>query len=277
MSVDKSNSLASTISNGSTIQVLIDYSLSQITPYVFVTAGDTAQRSPTIYSNGIGCVINVADELPQMLFPPETGIESIKYPIYDIPTFPIYQYFDSVADRIATNVASNRRTLLYCNHGRSRSITMILAYLIKHHRLPLPTAYALVRDKRQIALPNAGFWAQLMAYELYQQQQQYNNTPRLAISYSQVQHPQQQQVVSAIPMVRSVQDSVSYGQQVLTKLSTGFEEVLSHDPFVTALVEPKMLPHSRPVYYRVIRRRPTIFPSPYHFRLPQGIYVKRLF
>ena len=187
-------------SNTGLISIVVDYNISQITPYVFVTAGDTAQQFPKVLSNGITCVINVADELPQIVFPPQSGIESLKYPIKDRPTFPVSKFFDVVADRIARNAASHRRTLLYCHHGRSRSVTFILAYLIKYHRLPLPTAFALVRARRQLALPNVGFWSQLKSYELHQQ--------------------------------GILRNSLTYGQQLLHKISDGFQRVLALDPFV---------------------------------------------
>jgi len=47
-----------------------------------------------------------------MLFSLQRDIESIKYPIEDFPNFPVVYYFDMIADRIADNVASNRRTLI---------------------------------------------------------------------------------------------------------------------------------------------------------------------
>ncbi|CAF4257688.1 unnamed protein product, partial [Rotaria magnacalcarata] len=76
-----------------------------------------------VFSHGIGCVINVAQELPQIMFPPQTGIESFKYPIIDTPTFPASHYFDVVADRIAVNTASNRRTLFLSDKTSSSTIT----------------------------------------------------------------------------------------------------------------------------------------------------------
>ena len=273
MGLDKSNSIVSVVPNVNVVPVVIDYNVSQITPYVFVTAEGTARQVPTLFSNGIGCVINVAEELPQMVFPPQSGIESLKYPILDIPTFPAAHYFDTVADRIAANVASNRRTLLYCHHGRSRSITFILAYLIKHHRLPLSTAYAIVKEKRQIALPNVGFWSQLMSYESYQRQRQ---------QQPQQQRPSQQQLqlMTPLPIIQNVQDSLAYGQQVLTKISTGFEQIIAQDPFVNAFVDQQMSIYLKPnssARYRTIRRRPAVFTAPYHFRLPPGVYIKRFF
>jgi len=258
MPLDRSNSVISIISNASTIPVVVDYNISQITPYVYVTAEDTARKFPMVFSNGIGCVINVANELPQIVFPPQSGIESLKYPIQDNPTFPVANYFDIVADRIAANVATNRRTLLYCHHGRSRSVTFILAYLIKHHRLPLPTAFALVKEKRQLALPNAGFWSQLRLYESYQQQRQ-----------------------QPAPVVyRNYQDSVMYGQQMISKISDGFQQVLAHDPLINTFKSTMQLTYPKSnlrLHRRHLRPRPSIYSHPYYLQYPSRIYQPRLF
>lgn len=140
MALTRNSSIVSTASSTGFGFAAVDHNISQITPYLFVTAEDTARQFPKIFSNGIACVINVANELPHMVFPPQTGIESLKYPIHDNPTFPASNYFDVVADRIAANVAANRRTLLYCHFGRSRSVTFTLAYLIKHHHLTISYA-----------------------------------------------------------------------------------------------------------------------------------------
>lgn len=252
MTIDRNNSVVSAVSNGNIIPVIVDYNISQITPYVFVTAENTARQFQMVFSNGIGCVINVANELPQIIFPPQSGIESLKYPIEDNPVFPASQYFDMVADRIAANVASNRRTLLYCHHGRSRSITFILAYLIKHHRLPLPTAFAIVKEKRQLALPNVGFWSQLRTYELYQQQL---NNPAI---------------------LRSFQNSYSYGQQVIDKISSGFEKVLAQVPIInTAFTNPVYQKSNIQPHHRNIRRRSSVYSHPYHQRVPLRIHHRR--
>jgi hypothetical protein len=36
---------------------------------------ETALHFQQIFSNGIACMINVANELPQIVFPPQSGIE----------------------------------------------------------------------------------------------------------------------------------------------------------------------------------------------------------
>jgi protein-tyrosine phosphatase len=149
---------------------LLDYNLTQITPYVYVSSEEPVRLNRQIRANRIQCIINVACELPQLTYPRHCRIQSYKYPIVDHPKFPAICYFDAIADCIARNVAENRRTLIYCRHGRSRSITFILAYLIKYHRLPLLAAFQLVQSQRQYALPNIGFWTQLKLYDLHYQE-----------------------------------------------------------------------------------------------------------
>ncbi|CAF1096621.1 unnamed protein product [Rotaria magnacalcarata] len=207
MITDSKSFTASIAPSENILPILVDYNISQITPYLYVTAEDTAREFSKVFSHGIGCVINVAQELPQIMFPPQTGIESFKYPIIDTPAFPALHYFDVVADRIAVNTASNRRTLLYCRQGRSRSITFILAYLIKHHHLPLQTAYSLVKSRRQIAQPNVGFWSQLRSYEVTQQ--------KMTAS------------INGYP-----QNPITYGGQVFNKLSNGLDSIIAQVPMV---------------------------------------------
>ena len=243
MALTRNSSIVSTAAPTGFRAPTVDYNISQITPYLFVTAEDTARQFPKIFSSGIGCVINVANELPQMIFPPQTGIESLKYPIRDNPTFPASNYFDVVADRIAANVAANRRTLLYCHYGRSRSVTFTLAYLIKHHQLPLQTAFALVKQRRQIASPNVGFWSQLRSYELRQQQ-------------------------SLVPAVaRNFQSSLDYGQQIASQLTNGFGRAISQIPFVNTWINTMQSINHKPnpyIHRQPLRMRPWIYSRPYH-------------
>jgi protein-tyrosine phosphatase len=50
---------------------------------------------------------------------------------------------------------------VHCRAGKSRSVTLILAYLIKTHRWPLKKAYDFVLDKRKGISPNLGFMAEV--------------------------------------------------------------------------------------------------------------------
>lgn len=56
-------------------------------------------------------------------------------------------------------------TFVHCKAGKSRSVTITLAYLIHRNHWPLKRAYAHVLDRRQGVSPNIGFVAELMRFE----------------------------------------------------------------------------------------------------------------
>lgn len=111
----------------------------------------------------ITCVISACRETPKVNV---KGIESIKLEVQDKPTEFLAKYFDFIADKINEVVKKNGIVLVHCVAGISRSTSMILAYLMKHKRMRLRDAHALVRSKRSFVRPNLGFWKQLIDYEI---------------------------------------------------------------------------------------------------------------
>lgn len=74
-------------------------------------------------------------------------------------------HFDTVADLLHDYVDQRREpTLVHCTQGASRSVALILAYLIKYHAMTLEQALALVQSRRHCAQPNSGFMAALKAF-----------------------------------------------------------------------------------------------------------------
>ncbi len=55
--------------------------------------------------------------------------------------------------------------LVHCTKGVSRSVSVLLAWMIEYRRTPLRAALAAVRARRSIADPNIGFVKQLIQYE----------------------------------------------------------------------------------------------------------------
>ena len=54
---------------------------------------------------------------------------------------------------------------MHCKAGKSRSVTVVLAYLIHANAWTLKTAYAYVAERRKGISPNIGFVAELMQFE----------------------------------------------------------------------------------------------------------------
>jgi protein-tyrosine phosphatase len=54
---------------------------------------------------------------------------------------------------------------VHCKAGKSRSVLLVMAYLIHSNRWTLPQAYSYVVERRQAVSPNIGFVAELMTFE----------------------------------------------------------------------------------------------------------------
>ncbi|XP_059517888.1 dual specificity phosphatase 29 [Myotis daubentonii] len=92
----------------------------------------------------------------------------------DVPTFDLSVFFYSAAAFIDGALHSDHnKILVHCVMGRSRSATLVLAYLMIHRNMTLVDAIQQVAKNRCV-LPNWGFLKQLreLDKELVQQRQQ---------------------------------------------------------------------------------------------------------
>jgi protein phosphatase slingshot len=55
----------------------------------------------------------------------------------------------------------NTKVYVHCHLGRSRSVSIIIYYLMSKYKIPYEHAFYLVRSKRRIAEPNPGYEMQL--------------------------------------------------------------------------------------------------------------------
>lgn len=77
----------------------------------------------------------------------------------------LVQYFDECFDFIDEARRSGGGVLVHCFVGRSRSVTVTLAYLMKKHGMSLSQATEHVKRVRPQASPNSGFISQLRNFE----------------------------------------------------------------------------------------------------------------
>ncbi|KAL4460949.1 hypothetical protein ABPG74_016421 [Tetrahymena malaccensis] len=84
--------------------------------------------------------------------------------IYDHPNFQILPFFEPAIQFINQQMNKNN-LLIHCFAGASRSSTIVIAYLMKEHKMTLQEAFDLTKSKRQKTNPNKGFLEQLKQYE----------------------------------------------------------------------------------------------------------------
>ncbi|PSS01458.1 Dual specificity protein like, partial [Actinidia chinensis var. chinensis] len=77
----------------------------------------------------------------------------------------IAQYFEECFNFIEEAKRAGGGVLVHCVVGKSRSVTIVIAYLMRKHRMSVSEALKLVRSKRSIASPNCGFMLQLQNFE----------------------------------------------------------------------------------------------------------------
>ncbi|CAL4949746.1 unnamed protein product [Urochloa decumbens] len=66
------------------------------------------------------------------------------------PAFPAEFNYKKIEDE---GIGSGGNVLLHCFAGRSRSVTIVVAYLMKKHQMSLESALSLVRSKRLQVAP----------------------------------------------------------------------------------------------------------------------------
>jgi protein-tyrosine phosphatase len=69
---------------------------------------------------------------------------------------------------------------VHCKAGQSRSVMLVIAYLIHHNQWSFQTSYSYVVERRHTVSPNIGFVAELMAFEERRLKTRRNTTPSLA-------------------------------------------------------------------------------------------------
>mmetsp|Transcript_10114 Transcript_10114/g.20064 ORF Transcript_10114/g.20064 Transcript_10114/m.20064 type:complete len:233 (-) Transcript_10114:307-1005(-) len=83
--------------------------------------------------------------------------------IEDNPNARICEHIDKTCAFIHLHVRHGK-VLVHCEQGRSRSATIVLAYLIRYQKMTLEEAYNFVQTKRWIS-PNIGFIGALLQFE----------------------------------------------------------------------------------------------------------------
>ena len=147
--------------------VLSDSAPAVIPNFEFLCVGSVgAAYAPasSLRSHGITHIINVTQTLRCK------HSEDFTYLVFGIADSPDTDLFASRhMDRIFKLFEEARiaggRVLVHCYQGRSRSVSVVIAYLIKAQGYQYESALALVRSVRAAAQPNHGFEQQLRALE----------------------------------------------------------------------------------------------------------------
>eukprot|EP01080_Neovahlkampfia_damariscottae_P005462 gene5462-9280_t len=96
------------------------------------------------------------------MFPEE--FQYLNIPALDMDGENLINYFEKCILFIEEGIKKGG-VLVHCRKGRSRSSTIVIAYLIKTQKMSLKDALKFVQQKREIVQPNDDFMKQLEKYQ----------------------------------------------------------------------------------------------------------------
>jgi hypothetical protein len=135
----------------------------QIMQYLFLGGEKVASDRAMLHEYGIRRVLNAAVECEDS-FPNE--FKYLRLDMHDTPSQAnLHLLLDKAAAFIDEARDANERVLVHCRAAQSRSVTVVLAYLMRTLHWPLQRAYAYVQKRRPAMSPNLGFMGFLTQYE----------------------------------------------------------------------------------------------------------------
>ncbi|KAJ6722067.1 DUAL SPECIFICITY PROTEIN PHOSPHATASE 1B [Salix viminalis] len=129
---------------------------------LFLGSLGAATNKDALNSKNITHILTVADSLPPS-YPNDFVYEVIG--VADRNDTNLSQYFNKCFNFIDEAKRQGGGVLVHCFVGRSRSVTIVVAYLMKRHGMRVSEALAHVKSKRPQAGPNSGFISQLQDFE----------------------------------------------------------------------------------------------------------------
>mmetsp|Transcript_27287 Transcript_27287/g.49389 ORF Transcript_27287/g.49389 Transcript_27287/m.49389 type:complete len:521 (+) Transcript_27287:502-2064(+) len=113
---------------------------------------------------GVTAIVNCTQDLPA---PTQEELGGVKWHRLELKDVEDQDLSSALQEGLRIiDSAEGGKVLIHCHEGKSRSVSLCLAYLMARKQMPLADALAFVKSKRPTAKPNAGFTKQLMAFEL---------------------------------------------------------------------------------------------------------------
>jgi len=120
---------------------------------------DFVRYNGTFSSLNITHILNCAVEID---VPDDVkSITYLKCPFLDHPNEDILRKLSEALDFIKMALKSNNTLVIHCNHGISRSTSIVAAFLMQSGKLSMQKALAIIKKEHPRSCPNPGFQKQL--------------------------------------------------------------------------------------------------------------------
>lgn len=135
----------------------------QILPYLFLGGKSAAKSLQGLRKNGITRVLNITTHIPN--FFQDEGVTYKRIPVEDRLDVDLSPHLEGALHFIEETSNRGEKVLVHCHAGRSRSVTVVMAYLIKFYNYSMHGALDHVKSCKPDVNPNLSFIGQLLEYE----------------------------------------------------------------------------------------------------------------
>ncbi len=133
----------------------------RVLDWLSVASQDVAADADLLRRHSISRILNVAAGIELAPYP---GFIYCHAPVLDLPEEPLADVLPRCFEFLDQAVDDGAGVLVHCNAGVSRSVSVVVAYLMSRRRMPFQEALDAVRAVRPAAKPNDGFLRQLKNY-----------------------------------------------------------------------------------------------------------------
>ena len=133
-----------------------------IIPNLYLGNINHAKDLETLTSLDIKAIVQISDEEIAPRYPECFQYYTVTFK--DLETIDISKYLFSIIEFIARMIEKGN-VFVHCNAGISRSVSVVIGYLIVYHEMSYDEAHAYVKAKRACIFPNSGFVKFLKALE----------------------------------------------------------------------------------------------------------------
>lgn len=148
----------------STLQKYIDdtFEATQIEDNLWLGAISSACNREALHQHNIETIISAfLGSTPD--YPYDFNYERAK--LRDVEDEDILSDFERLLPIIRKELGNGKGVLCHCYRGRSRSASIVAAYLIRYHNMTTDDALSYIKSKRAQVDPNPGYITQLRIFE----------------------------------------------------------------------------------------------------------------
>lgn len=134
-----------------------------VTDNIVLGSRDDSQNMDELEKLGISHILNVAAQLPNTF---DGYFEYKKLDLLDNKECNVMSVMPEAIEFIKRIENNNGRVLIHCISGISRSVTVLIMYLMMEHKLRLKNVYDYIKQIRPFIAPNESFKLQLAHCEI---------------------------------------------------------------------------------------------------------------